>query len=502
MRKNKIKGNVYFYEDIKEKLSEDEILKYFKLYKNGDKSARDKLIEHNLKLIIHIIERNFKDVNNKYSLIDKNDLMSAGIFGLIKSVDTFDLEKGYSFSTYAVKCIKNEIIRFLKMYRNDKEKVSMSEVLYYIDNTEEIKYEDIIDSGEDITSYYDENETKLVIKESLNILNDLEKKVVELYYGFNNDSLNQSEISKLLNISQAHISRILKSSGKKLSNYLQKHGEGFVRRKSMVLKNFENMPQLEKAEYCINSIINTNITIKELAKQLELSESAIYTYIKMIKNHNMELYKKYNDYILNLKNPLFHLSKSYTSKQILSGIHKLPVEERDILLLRYPINSDKPQPLKLIAKKYNIKYGTMGLKMKSIINHLTVILENNFENKNNDLVNSYSNSTAETIEIDTNDDSNYNLLIDSNIKKLISSDEFEKLNSKITEYVFLMLKLGYLKGKKYTEKEIADSLGISELEVYKIINNGLLNLNEVSQNKLDTNDNSLEKILKITKEYR
>lgn len=228
--------NIYFYENLKEKLTDEEILEYFKLAKNGDKSARDKLIEYNLRLIIYVIERNFKDLDNSYPFIDKKDLMSMGIIGLITAVDTFSVEKGYSFSTYANTLIVNEILRFIRKHKNIKKNTSINDVIYKNKDGDNITYEDVINSSEDITSYYDNYESKIFLQKSLNILSDLERRIIKLYYGFNNKPINDNEISKLLGYSRTHINTVRIRAQKKLGSYLQNYGIGYIKKLSKSTK--------------------------------------------------------------------------------------------------------------------------------------------------------------------------------------------------------------------------------------------------------------------------
>lgn len=101
--------NPFIKSDLSQPFSEEELNIYFRNMKNGDLNARNAIIEHNIKLVINIVIKNF--YNTPYEI---NELVSVGLIGLIKSVDTFDINKNVKFITYSVTCIKNEILEFLR----------------------------------------------------------------------------------------------------------------------------------------------------------------------------------------------------------------------------------------------------------------------------------------------------------------------------------------------------------------------------------------------------
>ena len=109
-----------FKDDLPEILEEEEIIRLFKEYKCGNVNARNIIIEHNIRLVLDRVFNNFRNVN-----YDKEELVSIGLFGLVKAVDTYDLSKGYLFNTYAVSCIDNEIKLVLRRNKKNVDLLSL-----------------------------------------------------------------------------------------------------------------------------------------------------------------------------------------------------------------------------------------------------------------------------------------------------------------------------------------------------------------------------------------
>ncbi len=192
-------------------LKKEQEEKYIKEMLLGDKIARNKLIEHNLRLVAHIVK---KYDNNK----ETDDLISIGTIGLIKGIDSFSNKNGAKLTTYCARCIENEI---LMNYRNNKKRnknVSINEPIGYDKDGNEITLLDILktpnpDFAMDI---YKENNIKL-LKKYFNILNEREKEIIIKRYGLNNNNeQTQKEIAKELNISRSYVSRIEKRALTKL----------------------------------------------------------------------------------------------------------------------------------------------------------------------------------------------------------------------------------------------------------------------------------------------
>ena len=145
----------------------------------GDKTARTKLIEHNLRLVAHIIKKYYGNS------AEQDDLISIGTIGLIKAVSTFNYGKGTRFATYASRCIENEILMFLRKNNKIKGEVSIDEPLNKDRDGNELLLSDILGTEPDITSRNLEDEVdKTLLRISISNLKDREKDIMEMRYGF------------------------------------------------------------------------------------------------------------------------------------------------------------------------------------------------------------------------------------------------------------------------------------------------------------------------------
>lgn len=179
---------------------------------NGDKSARTKLIEHNARLVFYNIR---KFSNN---LCEQDDLISCGYLGLIKAVDTFDLSRQNEFSSYATKCIENEMLMYFRKLKKSLTDISIEEPINNSDDATEFTLEDNLSDDVDILTDYTESETYNRILEIINEWPDnIEKEIIVLYFW---NQLSQLEIANKLSLSRSCITKkiikILKEIGYKL----------------------------------------------------------------------------------------------------------------------------------------------------------------------------------------------------------------------------------------------------------------------------------------------
>ncbi|MBO5007655.1 MAG: RNA polymerase sporulation sigma factor SigK [Clostridia bacterium] len=198
-------------------LTPDEEKMYLERYKNGDKEAKNILIERNLRLVAHVVK--------KYPAAgDNDDLISIGTIGLIKAITSYNVDKGTRLATYAARCIENEILMSMRSNKKRQAEVLLQDPVGTDAEGKEISLMDKIGSdGEDV---FEEVETKLQIKELYEklatALGKREKKIIELRYGLcGGNSFTQKEIAKLLGISRSYVSRIEKKALKKLSDKLR-----------------------------------------------------------------------------------------------------------------------------------------------------------------------------------------------------------------------------------------------------------------------------------------
>ncbi len=174
---------------------------------NHDEEARAKLIEHNLRLVAHIVKKfDVKDT-------DTDDLISIGTIGLIKGVDSYNLEKNIKLTTYIAKCIQNEILMYFRSIKGEANKnVSLNESICYDKDGNEINLIDVIkDKSEDIDESLHTKENLLLLNEYIKLLTKREKEIIVKRYGLNNQPIRtQKEIAKEMNISRSYVSRIEK----------------------------------------------------------------------------------------------------------------------------------------------------------------------------------------------------------------------------------------------------------------------------------------------------
>ena len=198
-------------------LSREEEIKYLELAKNGDVSARNKLIEHNIRLVVFLAK---KYENTGYEL---EDLVSIGSIGLIKGINTYKMDKNIKLATYCSRCIANEILMFLRKNKRRKSEISFEDALNYDAEGNELHLEDILGTDEDIVyKEFESKVDKVLLESELNMLNDRERHIMKLRYGLNNtEEYTQKEVANMLGISQSYISRIEKKVIKKLKSVMK-----------------------------------------------------------------------------------------------------------------------------------------------------------------------------------------------------------------------------------------------------------------------------------------
>lgn len=195
-----------------EQLPNDIELEYIKKAKNGDKEARNKLIEHNLRLVAHIVKK-FEATGH-----DIDDLIGIGTVGLIKGIDTYSENKKVKLATYAAKCAENEILMYFRADKKNNKNISIYEEISYDKEGNKITILDILKTPEpDFIEDIHKNDNIKLLKKYLNILTKREKEIIESRYGLNNkDEETQKDIAKRLNISRSYVSRLEKRATTKI----------------------------------------------------------------------------------------------------------------------------------------------------------------------------------------------------------------------------------------------------------------------------------------------
>ncbi len=187
-------------------LSKEEEEKCVSLMHLGDKDARNKLIEHNLRLVAHIVKKYDHKKN------DVDDLISIGTIGLIKGVDSFSYKKGTRLTTYAAKCIENEILMYYRSDKKNSKNISLNESIGFDKDGNEITFLDILKTPKpDFENDIQKKDNIVLLKKYFNILDEREKEIIIKRYGLNNErEVTQKEIAKQLGISRSYVSRIEK----------------------------------------------------------------------------------------------------------------------------------------------------------------------------------------------------------------------------------------------------------------------------------------------------
>ena len=179
---------------------------------NGDVNARNKLIEHNLRLVVFLA----KKYDN--TIYDLEDLVSIGTIGLIKGVNTYKLDKNIKLATYASRCIDNEILMFLRKNKKRKVEISFEDSINLDGEGNELHLEDVLGTDENIVEKeYQDKVDKNLLEKEIDKLKDRDKQIIIMRYGLmNTDEYTQKEVADILGISQSYISRIEKKVIKKL----------------------------------------------------------------------------------------------------------------------------------------------------------------------------------------------------------------------------------------------------------------------------------------------
>lgn len=206
-----IKGLIFFTGSYSntvflDPLSRKEEEKYIKLLEENDTNARNKLIEHNLRLVAHIVKKFDNNIN------DSDDLISIGTIGLIKGIDSYKSDKNIRLTTYVARCIENEILMYYRSIKKYQNTVSLNDSIGYDKDGNKIMLIDVLKDN------HKSLEESLALKENINLinkylekLNSREQEIIIKRYGLNNKkAMTQKEIAKNMHISRSYVSRIEK----------------------------------------------------------------------------------------------------------------------------------------------------------------------------------------------------------------------------------------------------------------------------------------------------
>ncbi len=195
-------------------LSKKEEEECLRRLKEGDKAARDKLIEHNLRLVAHVIKKYYTPNS------DPNDLISIGTIGLIKAVSTFDVDKGIRFATYAARCIENEMLMHCRTLKKTALDVSLSESIDTDHDGNDLTFSDVLAVDDTLLEDVDlKMRAEKLYKLIESRLDEREREIIILRYGlYGEEPLTQREVAGKLKISRSYVSRIEKKALGELKN--------------------------------------------------------------------------------------------------------------------------------------------------------------------------------------------------------------------------------------------------------------------------------------------
>lgn len=202
----------YSNEVFPDKLPKDIEDEYIKRHLNGDEEARKKLIEHNLRLVAHIVKK------FETSEQDIDDLIGIGTIGLIKGIDTYKPNKKVKLATYAAKCAENEILMYFRADKKNSKNISLYEEISFDKEGNKVTILDVLRTPDpDFVEEIHKNDNIILLQKYLKLLTKREREILESRYGLNDKrETTQKEIAKALNISRSYVSRLEKRATTKI----------------------------------------------------------------------------------------------------------------------------------------------------------------------------------------------------------------------------------------------------------------------------------------------
>lgn len=416
--------------ELPEPLTKEELLFYFQEMAKGNKQAREKIINHNLRLVSHEVLKNFGNTK-----ADKNELFSVGSIGLIKSVDGFDISKNIEFSTYAVPKINGEIMRFFRDQQKIPNVMSIESPIFLNQDRIELRIADILRDDSNFVSDYEQKEIYRIINIFVENLPSRDRAITKHYFGFyDNVPKGQVEIANIIGISQAQVSRVLVKIINQVK--LELYKQGILEYRDLTIKERykeqekTKPPKKPKTIYTLFKYYSKSQVDDMLTRMTEEERELVTArYGEDLDNPvttekwNEETQKKFNSlyrkmrYLLanpeKVSNPLkksfgqsrqtlnsttevansdpkkeetkepikkgnkremakqlqsiYEYFKNYSREQVDEMLTKLNKEERKLVTARYGENLDNPVSAKLTKEQVNKYYGTLVPKMKGLL---------------------------------------------------------------------------------------------------------------------------------------
>ncbi len=464
-------------------LSKKEIYSYLEQYKCGNLKAREQVIIHNIRLVLHQVNKKF--ANTPY---DKKELVSIGIVGLIKGVDTFDTDKNFEFATYAIRCIDNEILMFLRKGKKSAFDQSINTPIGIDNDGNEKRIEDILeDEASDFALEYENQITYNEVREIVYSLPDRDREIVLLHFGFVDDHIyTQKEIADKLKISQSYVSRLIGKIVAKIGIQLQK--SGVMETAGNRTKNIK----LNKSSQTSNVVPIIDIQPQEMLENVNQDKGFRE---KSSINGEERNFKKMKGKKLQ---SIYEYLKGYTRKEIDIMLSKLTEEEMSLVRLRYGDNLDNPVASSTWGKEETRKfYGSLIPKMKRLLsnpegkrkkytkrtqnisganNQSSILLseEPKVEEVTQPELISQKVEDSKTILPQTTSEIEKDDCL--KILELMRTPSFGEMLKSLTpkDAIIICLKLGYVDGKYFTTESVAGFLGIETSEVIETTKKVLL----------------------------
>ena len=198
-------------------LTHQEEEQYIAQFKNGDLQARNVLIEHNLRLVAHVLKKYYAQS------AEQEDLISIGTIGLIKGIESFDPSKGARLGTYAARCVENEILMYFRSQKKSSQDVSLSDYIETAGDGAALSLMDVVAQDEDLLERISNREDiRKMLSAIDSVLTPQEKQVITLRYGLGGGTpLKQRDVAKYTGISRSYVSRIEKKALQKLKAVLE-----------------------------------------------------------------------------------------------------------------------------------------------------------------------------------------------------------------------------------------------------------------------------------------
>ena len=507
---------------VPDKLTKQEMSQLLKEMSEGSRDAREKIISHNIRLVTYEIQKKFNNVD-----YEKEDLVSIGITGLIKAVDTFDISKGIEFATYAIRCIDNEIYMLLRKLGKEKVVKSINDIVTTKESDgKKLTYEDTVADPYDFVVEHENKEIYKFIRNEVALLKGRDKDIITMAFGFNrnNKVYTQREIGDILNISQSHISRLINKIVEKIRVKLKDNNlieycdnTSFSLKKIYQILNDYTKDQIDeiidKLPKYTKDFSDTKIIItilkygyykeryhknKEISDMLGVSENYVSAFISQInkiielnENKNDELFTRYKnmkekDDMKRLKT-IYEYFNDFSKGQIDLMLQKLTDEERQLVYLRYGNDLNNPVQSELSYEERTRFYNSIIPKMKKILHK--DILKYSKDQQEEKNAEETKNVTENVPVIEAKSKDNKDMSKEDCIKmlELLRTPTFSQMNSVLTtkEAVIISLKLGYVDGKYFSNSSIANFLQISEEEVIETTKKVLLVYKENINNFID-----------------